>query len=402
MPQRELTDRFCQGAKCKTGRKADHFDTTVRGLCFRVTKGGVRAFFQVYTKPSDGKRAWFKLGTYPDLSLAQARQKARDARAAVGGGKDPIAEKKALAAGDTVKDMVENYIKRHASTKRSGAEIARMLRKDVSGRIGAVKLAELHRRDLTKCVDAVKDRGADVAAALLFANMRAMIRWARGRGDLDSNLMEGMPRPTGTSERDRVLDANEIRKMWAALATADMFEGTRRILRLCLVTAQRVGEVAGMARDELDLKKATWTIPGARAKNGREHTVPLSSMAVEIIRLQIAAVDALAKRKKRKPSRWVFPGPGARAPVTSAAVAKAVARQEWPIEHWTAHDLRRTAATRMEELGISPFVVGHVLNHATVTKATITSRIYARYDYGREKREALNTWAEWLTKLKIA
>ncbi len=402
MPQTELTDKFCQGAKVKSGRKADWFDTTVRGLCFRVTKGGVRAFFQVYTKPADGKRAWLKLGTYPDIGLAKARQKARDARAAVGGGKDPVAEKKALAAGDTVADMVENYIARHASTKRSGDEIARMLRKDVSARIGAVKLAELHRRDLTKCIDAVKDRGAHVAASLLFANMRAMVRWARGRGDLDSNLMEGMPQPSEAKERDRFLTADEIRAMWAALAKADMRESTRRILRLCLITGQRVGEVSGMTRPELNLENATWTIPAERAKNGREHVVPLSKMALAIIGLQTADGTALAKRKKRAVPKWVFPGPGAREAVTSAAISKAVARQEWPIEHWTPHDLRRTAATHMEMAGVSPFIIGHVLNHASVTKASVTSRHYAKYDYAKEKREALEAWATSLANLRVA
>lgn len=399
MPQRELTDRFCQSVKVKSGRKEDHFDTTVRGLCLRVTANGAKAFFLVYTKPADGKRAWLKLGTYPDLGLAKARKNAREGRGAIGEGKDPISEKRALAAGQTVKDLVENYITRHASTKRSADEIARMLRKDVSERIGAVRLSELHRRDLTKCIDAVQDRGAHVAAARLFANLRAMIRWARGRGDLDTNLMEGMPRPAESKERDRFLTADEIRAMWGALPGADMRESTRRILRLCLITGQRVGEVAGMTRNEIDLEKAVWTIPAARSKNAREHSVPLSKMAVAIIRLQMADMAALSKRKRRAVSKWIFPGPGARAAIANAAVAKAVARQEWPISHFTPHDLRRTAATHMEMDGISPFVIGHVLNHASVTKATVTSRHYAKYTYDSEKRAALDTWADRLCSI---
>jgi integrase len=393
MPQVELTDRFCQGAKVKTGRKADHFDTTVRGLCFRVTAGGARAFFLVYTKPGDGKRAWLRIGAYPELGLAAARQKARDARAAIGEGTDPIAEKKAAAAGQAVRDMVENYITRHVAAKRSADEIARRLRKNVSDVIGDVKLSELHRRDITRCVDRVKDRGAGVEANRLFEDIRAMVRWARGRGDLDSNLVEGMRRPTETTERDRALDEDEIRTVWAELAGADMREGTRRILRLCLVTAQRVGEVSGMTRAELDLETATWTIPAERAKNGREHNVPLSSMAIEIIREQLADVDALAERKGRAAPQWLFPGPGARAAVTGGSIPKAVARGEWSVAHFTPHDLRRTAATGMETLGVSPYIIGHVLNHVSATKATITSKVYARYGYMKEKREALDLWA---------
>jgi integrase len=288
---------------------------------------------------------------------------------------------------------VENYIARHAATKRSADEIARRLRKNVSGVIGDVKLAELHRRDITKCIDQVKDRGAGVEANRIFEDVRAMVRWARGRGDLDANLVEGMRRPTETTERDRVLTDEEIRIMWADLASADMRESTRRILRLCLMTGQRVGEVSGMTRAEIDLEKAIWTIPAERSKNKREHVVPLSDTAISVIGEQIAESEALAKRKDRAMPQWIFPGPGARAAVTAPAIAKAVTRCEWGIAHWTPHDLRRTAATGMEGAGVSPFIIGHVLNHVSATKATVTSRVYARYTYDKEKAEALTLWA---------
>jgi integrase len=285
--------------------------------------------------------------------------------------------------------MVENYVVRHASTKRSGAEIARRLRKNVSEVIGTIKLADLHRRDLTRCIDAIKDRGAATEANRVFEDMRAMIRWARGRGDLDQNLVEGMRRPAESVERDRVLSAEEIRIMWSGMIDAKMWESTRRILRLCLVTGQRVGEIAGMVRDELDLGRRIWTIPASRSKNGREHGVPLSALALAIIQEQCGDVEALAARKGRAVPPFIFPGPGGRAAVTAASLPKAVKRLEndgkvFGVDPFTPHDLRRTAATHMEEIGISPFVVGHVLNHISITKSSITSRVYARYDYRRK------------------
>lgn len=402
MPQVELTDRFCQTAKADGGRKTDFFDKTVRGLCLRASAGGAKAFYLVYTKPGDVKRAWLRLGRYPELKLVEARQRARDGRGEVGEGTDPVAEKRAKEASQTVADMVDNYIARHASTKRSGDEIARRLRKNVSDVIGAVKLAELHRRDITKCIDAVKDRGAHVEANRLFEDLRAMIRWARGRGDIDTNLVEGMRRPSETVERDRVLSADEIAAMWAQLRTADMRESTRRVIRLCLITLQRVGEICGMRKSEIDLEKALWTIPASRSKNKREHVVPLSEMAVAIIRDQLSEVDRLADRKDREVPQFVFPGPGARAAVTGAAIAKAIKRQEISkgsvrsilgVPPWTAHDLRRSGATGMEEIGVSPFIIGHVLNHVSATKSSITSRVYARYTYEKEKRDAIDLWA---------
>ncbi|MFB9984351.1 tyrosine-type recombinase/integrase [Mesorhizobium kowhaii] len=406
MPKVELTDRFCQTAKPTRGLQAEFFDTVVKGLSLLASAGGAKTFYLNYTRPTDGKRARMKIGRYgegdPKLTLGKAREKAREGRGGIGEGQDPLVEKRALAASQTVADLIDNYVSRHASTKRSGDEIARRLRKNVSDVIGDIKLADLHRRDLTRCIDAVKDRGAHVEANRIFEDMRAMVRWARGRGDLDENLVEGMRRPTETAERDRVLSAGEIKTMWAAIPDADMRESTRRILRLCLVTAQRVGEVAGIVRSELDLERSLWTIPAARAKNKREHAVPLSDMAVAIIREQIAAVDALDERKDRTPTPFIFPGPGSRASVTGASIPKAVKREEvvkrgvatiMGIAPWTPHDLRRSAATHMEEIGISPFIIGHVLNHVSATKASITSRVYARYDYAKEKREALDLWA---------
>lgn len=419
MPKVTLSDKFCQSAKVGDGRKTDYFDTSTTGLCLRVSAGGTKAFFLIYTKPGTDKRAWLKLGGYPVLSLAAAREKARTSRGEVTDGIDPIAEKKAEAASMSVVDLVENYLVRRASKNRSGDEVARRLRKNVSGRdadgkkidgassgvIGDVKLSALHRRDLTKAIDAITDRGATTEAVRVFEDLRAMVRWARGRGDLDANLMEGMAPPAKLVERDRVLTAEEIRVMWKALAAADMWEGSRRVIRLCLILGARVGEVCGMTRGELDLDRALWVLPPDRVKNANGHTLPLPAMAVDIIREQIANADKLAKRMGRQPSEFIFPGVGGNGAIGGAAIAKALKRQEVTakgrtsilgVEPFTCHDLRRTAATHMEEIGVNPFVIGHVLNHVSMTKASITSRIYARHTYLPEKTDALDLWADRL------
>jgi integrase len=111
----------------------------------------------------------------------------------------------------------------------------------------------------------------------------------------------------------------------------------QRIIKLCLATAQRVGEIAGMRRDELDLERRLWSLPGSRTKNANPHTVPLSALAIEIIE------EALADEGK---SAFVFPSDGGSIP--PHAVAKTITRgqKRIGIEHWSAHDLRRTALTR--------------------------------------------------------
>lgn len=403
MPSQELTDPFCRHAKPIDGKQTDYFDTNVKGLVLRVSPAGTRTWNFVYSRP-DGRRARLTIGRYPEIPLGGengVRQRVKDMRSKVGDGDDPIQDRKAKEAARTVADLVADYLRRHAASKRSHDEIARRLNLDVTGVIGAIRLADLHRRDITRCIDAVMDRGSPAAANRLFDDLRALLRWAKARGDLDENIADGMRRPAAKVARDRALSADEIRAVWTALPDADMRESTRRIIRLCLITGQRVGEMTGMTREELDLDNRLWTIPAARSKNGREHKVPLSTMAEDIIREQIAYVDAICARKGRAVPPSIFPAPGGREPVNRAAVSKGVRRQMrngkiLGASPWTPHDLRRTAATQMAEIGISPFVIGHVLNHATVTESTVTTKIYSRYDYGKEKREALEAWADRL------
>jgi integrase len=415
MPKVLLTDRFVRTAKPRPGeRQTEFFDEATKGFSL-VASAGARTFYLTYTRPGDRKRARMWLGTFPEISLADARQKARDARVTVSEGNDPHADRRAEETAQRVRDLVENYIARRAAAQRSCKEIARRLRKNVAGVIGDLKLSELHRRDLTRCIDLVKDRGAPIEANRVFQDLRAMIRWARGRGDLDHNLMEGMQPPSDAVTRDRVLTPDEIRTFWTKLAGAVMEEGTRRILRLCLVTSARVGEVAGLVASELDLERQVWKIPAARSKNKLEHLLPLSDLAIEIIKHQIADTrKAAAMREQRLAGRiarrvgnvpvaeastsaqpeWIFPGPGAIAPITVYGVVGAIARNRahFGIEPFTSHDLRRTAATRMGKLGVLPFVVSCVLGHLSVIKHTVTDKHYNLNQYLREQRTAVALW----------
>src|SRR5262249_13449348 len=135
-------------------------------------------------------------------------------------------------------------------------------------------------------------------------------------------------------------------------------------------------------RDELDLDERTWTIPASRSKNKHAHTVPLSNAAMEVI---ASALDG----------GYLFDN------LPGHAVAKTIrlAQERFGIDHWTAHDLRRSAVTNMAKLGVTPIVLGHVINHRSVTKAGVTLAVYAQYDYAKEKREALELWANRLAAI---
>jgi integrase len=373
-----LTDRFVAGTKA--GTRTEFFDSRVTGLSLRVSPTAKNWAFH-FTTPS-GKRARLTLGAFPAITLAGARGLALEAQAAVQAGADPRTSR---AGAMTVATLVENFLAKHVRPNlRSAKQIERRLGKNVLPLIGNVRLADLHRRDINRVLDAIVSRGRLIEANRVFGDVRAMLRWAVARGDLDRDPVQGMNAPSPERSRDRVLSDVEIKHLWNVLPTALPKQvDCQRVLRLCLITGQRVGEVAGMRRDELDLDTRTWALPGARTKNGHPHSVPLSDLAIGIIE------QALADAGDRQ---CLFALP-------SVAVARFVERAQFGISDWTPHDLRRTALTQMAALGVEPVVLGHVANHRTATRAGITLAVYVKFSYEREKRAALDLWADRLSAI---
>jgi hypothetical protein len=228
----QLTDRFCAHAK-SAKPQADYFDETVPGLALRVTSKGTKAWTFLYGTP----RRRVTLGRYPSLSLAAARTAAIEVR-------------EGRTAG-SVSALAEVYIK-SVSGLRSAREIERRIRKDVLPIIGDIPLRELHRKDVTRVIDA---KSPPIAARRALDDFRAMVRWAVARGDLDHNPIDGMRKPPGSKPRTRVLSDEEIRVLWSRLD--QLPETIQQIIKLCLITAQRLGEVSGMTTSEIDLARTS-------------------------------------------------------------------------------------------------------------------------------------------------
>jgi integrase len=357
----QLTDRFCAHAKSLGEVQTDYFDATIPGLALRVTAQGTKAWTLLHGTP----RRRVTLGRYPTLSLAAARTLA-------------LETKEGRTAG-TVSALAETYLK-SITGLRSAKEIERRLRKDALPLIGHIPIRELHRRDVTRVIDAKAD--APIAGRRIFEDLRAMIRWSVSRGDLDHNPIDGMTGPPTSKPRDRVLSDDEIRWLW--LACAKMRSGLHSsgvglVIKFCLVTGQRLGEVTGLTGAEFDLDRGVWNIPGSRTKNSYPHSVPLSSLALELI--------SEAPANQENGGIWGV-GPN--------HVGGVIRDQLQRGKHWSAHDLRRTALSKMAELGVAPIVLGHIANHRTTTKAGITLGVYVQHAYEREKREALELWANRL------
>ena len=362
----QLTDRFCASAK-SSEVQTDYFDAAVTGLALRVTSGGTRTWTLLHGTP----RRRVTMGRYPSLSLAAARARALEPR-------------EGRSAG-TIAALAETYL-RSISGLRSRPEIERRLRRDVLPVIGHIPLDEFHRRDVTPVIDA-KIEDAPITARRVFEDVRAMVRWAVARGDLDHNPIDGLRGPAISKPRTRTLTDSEIKSVWHNLYKLRPDVG--RVVRFCLVTGQRVGEVVGLTQGELDSERKEWRIPAERSKNGHPHCVPLTPLALSIIS---------ECTEERGRSTLVAPASGVFG-VSRNVVSDIIWRYQQTKESFCAHDLRRTALTGMAKLGIAPIVIGHVANHRTTTKAGITLGVYIQHDYDDEKRDALSQWASRLQSI---
>jgi len=177
-----------------------------------------------------------------------------------------------------------------------------------------------------------------------------------------------------------LLDDDELRALWTAAETTDY--PTQPIIKLLVLTGARLREVMEMSWSEVDLVKETWTLPAVRAKNGVEHTVPLSTSALAIFKA--------LPRFDRCDFVFTFKS---KTPVTSMTRAKrSIDRAMMAQAPWTLHDIRRTVATGLQTLGVRLEVTEAVLNHVGGSRGGIVG-IYQRHEYAEEKRAALDAWA---------
>ncbi len=374
-----LTVAFCQSAKVEKGRK-DFYDAKCTGLTFNVTASGTKTWYVFWRCPTTKKAQRTKLGRYPLIDLASARIKARDMLNSIAKG-DVVAG----TGRYLVSDLCADFLKRYSSAKRSEGLDRQMIERDVMPVIGKMPVARVRRGDLVCILDAIMDRGSPAMANRTQALLSTMFRWAVECGHIDHSPAEGVRKPAKDKPRNRVLSDAEIAAVWNAFTNIKASDSTRDVLRLLLLTGQRSGEVLGMTWQEVDLAAATWTIPAERARNGRQHVVPLSGMAMRVLR----------KARQRAPeSEIVFPSPKG-GTLTNSAISHCVSgnADAFGTDRWTPHDLRRTVLTGMAKMEIAPHVIKAVANHV---ESGVTSRVYIRYDYLREKREALDLWADRL------
>jgi integrase len=365
-----LTDTKIAAIKPPSAGQAEHPDNKVTGLRLRVGHGGTKTW--IVRRRVGAKVLNKKLGTYPAMGLAAARKAAEKLIEALerDGSTDAIER--------TFGDVADFWIKNVAigkNAKWEGQE--RQLELHVLPAWADRKIVEIKRRDVRDLLDNLEGR---VLPNRVLALIKTIFRYALSRDWIEASPIEGIDKPRSEKARDRVLDMDEVSRIWSAAELLGFPYGP--FVRLSLLTAQRRGEVAGMRRTHLDLKAATWTIPAADTKADRAQMVPLSPQAVAIIE----ALPDLGD--------YVFTTTGD-TPISGFAKAKTrldhyLSRKGNPLGDWRFHDLRRTAATHMVRLGITETIVSRVLNHAV---QGVTAQVYALHSYAPEKRSALDRWA---------
>ena len=176
---------------------------------------------------------------------------------------------------------------------------------------------------------------------------------------------------------------DELVRIWKACGDDDY----GRIIRLLILTGCRRQEIGGLRWSEIDSKQGTWTIPAARAKNKRAHTLPLMPAAIEIL-----------ETVPRMTTRDNLFGARSSAGFSTWAEDKAALDKCSGVTGWVVHDIRRSTATKLADLGVQPHIIEQILNHQSGHKSGI-ARIYNRSSYEREVRAALALWADHLRSL---
>ena len=364
------------------------FDDALPGFGFRQRIGAgskiLRSWVCQYRHAGQTRR--LLLGSAAALGAEQARKKAKKALAQVELGADPQAAKLDRRGKDrhTFRATVADYLaaKQGALRPRSFVEIERYLTTGYFKPLHGMPLDTITRRDVAARVVAIVRGSGSPAAARARGALSSFFVWCMQMGLVENNPIIGSTKPAESKPRERVLADAELAAIWKACG----YDDHGRCTRLLILTGCRRQEIGGMCWSEIDLDRGVWTLPASRSKNGRAHTLPLLPMGLDIIK----TVPRMVGRDQLFGVRGVG--------FTGWSRGKEALDARSRVKDWTTHDLRRTVATKLADIGVMPHIIEQVLNHQSGHKAG-PAGIYNRSSYEREVKAALATWHDHLRTL---
>lgn len=373
-----------------------------------ITDGGSISFRYFYR--IDHSQKWM---TLESTTLATARAERDDYKALIKKGIDPKVERtlqkerlriqqieeqnalNRLALRITVYDLFTRWFEMDLINRKDKSEIDRMFKKDVLPILGEIFVEEVRKGDVVQVIDLLKKRGVANLARNILKLIRQMFKFAVNRDliEFDPTASLNIAKMTTTpTERDRILDESEIISLAHQLPSANLLKSTECALWIALSTMCRIGELSKTKITDIDFDLHTWIIPKENSKNGKAHTIYLSDFALNQFKILL---------QYTKSDTWIFTNRDGSSHVCEKSITKQLGgRQSQSIlsnrskdnqalvlkgGKWTPHDLRRTGATLMGDLGIAPDVIEKCLNHTEENKV---KRIYQRQKLETEQAEA--------------
>jgi integrase len=378
VPKTVLTDVSLRSFRAPAQGTIDYWDERLPAFGCRVSQGGTKTFI---LKLHNSRRA---IGRYPTISLAAARVEA----------KRLLAEKtlgKVRPQSITFPQALKLFLEEKAKSRRPNTVA------DLTDRLNRHfpfkgQLADITHQDIGRRLRAIKTNSEHDHA---LAVAKTFFTWAHNRRYIDDNPVRGLS-PHGHTARARVLSDAELKCIWEGAVSQGTF-GV--IVRLLILTGQRRGEIAALRSEYCDLNaehnvvagrgQCTITLPGELTKNHRSHTFPIGPLAVSVLRSLAPNSDTPLLFPARGQADTCFNG---------WSKSKVQLDKLSGVDGWTLHDLRRTVATRMAEMGTPPHVVERFLNHVSGTMSPL-ARVYNRATFQKEMRDAVDLWEAHLTKL---
>lgn len=354
-----------------------------------------------------GKARVMNIGSYSNLSLANARKLAKELRAKVSLGHDVAGEKQERKADAvdkieqekravTVSHLADEYFERMILGRWKHPNIVRSrIEKDIKPAIGKLKVEDVKPLHVDAMLQSIVKRGAPTVANDVLRWTRRMFDYAIKRHMVEVNPVSAfdLSDAGGKEEaRARALSEAELIQFFAAMKIAKGFSRQNELtVKLLLLLAVRKMELLAAQWSEFDLDEGLWYLPGERTKTGAPIDIPLPPVAVEWLReLHEMAASSRWVLPARKMQQRMIPHIG------ESTLGVALAKVKHDINHFTVHDFRRTARSHLAALGVQPHIAERCLNH----KLKGVEGIYDRHDYFEERKAALNAWANLLTQLE--
>lgn len=368
MPRTALTEIGLRNIQLPNKGQVDVWDS-LAGFGCRVSSGGSKTFVLKY------KNRRISIGRYPIISLSEARTEAKRMLAEFTLGKS-------RPRNMTYDEAVTLFLEEKTRTKRPRTV------EDYRRRLGRLRfpgqLTDISHQEAARQINKVT---APSERAHLLIVAKVFFNWCIKRRFVTDNPFMGLS-GAKSAPRTRILSDDELKATWLA---ADKFDGHfGSIVKLLILTAQRCGEIGALRPGYFS--GDTCTLPAAATKNNREHIFPLGPMAAQII----------ADLGTDEEQTFLFPARGLPdKPFNGWSKGKATLDKETGITGATLHDIRRTVATRMAEMGVAPHVVERLLNHVTGSMSPL-ARVYNRATFMAEMRDAVDKWDAHIQRLVSA